>query len=104
MADVSRSNFLAVADDALELSGYGRDDLDLVALTHTERSFHELLRSKLDARGCYLDEFGHVQSVDQALALDPGVREGLVEPGDVVCFLAAGTGYTWAATVLDWRG
>lgn len=104
LADASLSNFLAVADDALERSGYGRDDLDFVALTHTKRSFHELLRSKLGARSYYLDEFGHVQSVDQALALDAGLREGLVEPGDVVCFLAAGTGYTWAATVLDWRG
>ncbi|WP_227355401.1 3-oxoacyl-ACP synthase [Haladaptatus salinisoli] len=104
LADASLSNFLSVADDALERSGYGRDDLDFVALTHTKRSFHELLRSKLGARSYYLDEFGHVQSVDQALALDAGLREGLVEPGDVVCFLAAGTGYTWAATVLDWRG
>jgi len=23
---------------------------------------------------------------------------------DLVCFLAAGTGYTWAATTLEWRG
>lgn len=29
---------------------------------------------------------------------------GLVDAGDVLLFLAAGTGYTWAATVLTWQG
>lgn len=42
----------------------------------------------------YLDEFGHVQSVDRLLALDAGIENRLVESGDVVRFLAAGTGYT----------
>ncbi|WP_458207537.1 3-oxoacyl-ACP synthase [Haladaptatus sp. NG-SE-30] len=103
LAETSLQNFLSVAETALERSGYDRDDLDFAALTHMKRSFHDLLCSKLDADDYYLDEFGHVQSVDQVLALDAGIREGLVEPGDVVCFLAAGTGYTWAATVLEWH-
>jgi 3-oxoacyl-[acyl-carrier-protein] synthase-3 len=107
LAEVSLPNFLSVADDALERSGYGREDVDFVALVHMKRSFHEYLLEELgvgEAGGYYLDEFGHVQSVDQALALERGLQEGRVAPGDVVLFLAAGTGYTWAATVLDWQG
>ena len=104
LAEVSLSNFLAVADDALARSGYDRDDLDFVALTHMKRSFHDLLTDDLDAADYYLDEYGHVQSVDQILALDEGLSRGRVESGDVVLFLAAGTGYTWAATVLEWQG
>jgi 3-oxoacyl-[acyl-carrier-protein] synthase-3 len=104
---VSLENFLAVADDALARSGYGREDLDYVAVVHMKRSFHEHL---LDALGVdpetdayYLDEYGHVQSVDQTLAVREGLDRGHVGAGDVVLYLAAGTGYTWAATVLDWR-
>jgi len=108
LAPVSLPNYLDVADEALERSGFDRSDLDFVALTHMKRSFHERLLSELgldtDTDGYYLDEHGHVQSVDQVLALDEGLARGRVEPGDVVCFLAAGTGYTWAATVLRWRG
>ncbi|WP_231186942.1 3-oxoacyl-ACP synthase [Haladaptatus sp. DYF46] len=104
LAEVSLDNFLDVADTALSRSDYGRDDLDFVALTHMKRSFHDHLCSTLGASNYYLDEFGHVQSVDQLLALDAGIENGSVEAGDVVCFLAAGTGYTWAATVLDWHG
>ncbi|GKZ15935.1 3-oxoacyl-ACP synthase [Haladaptatus sp. T7] len=104
LGEVSLDNFLDVADTALSRSDYDRDDLGFVALTHMKRSFHDYLCSTLDTANYYLDEFGHVQSVDQILALDAGLENGLVESGDVVCFLAAGTGYTWAATVLDWHG
>lgn len=103
LAEVSLANFLDVADEALASSGYERDDLDFVALTHMKRSFHDLLTDKLDAANYYLDEYGHVQSVDQLLALDEGLANGSIESGDVVLFLAAGTGYTWAATVLEWQ-
>ncbi|WP_336038243.1 3-oxoacyl-ACP synthase [Halobacterium yunchengense] len=106
MADVSGPNFLSVADDALERSGLAREDLDFAAVTHMKRSFHEWLVGELglgDDGHHYLDEYGHVQSVDQALALREGLAAGTVADGDVVLFLAAGTGYTWSATVLEWR-
>ncbi|SNZ06832.1 3-oxoacyl-[acyl-carrier-protein] synthase-3 [Natronoarchaeum philippinense] len=107
LAPVSLPNYLDVADRALERSGLDRTDIDFVALTHMKRSFHEQLLAELgldpDADGYYLDEYGHVQSVDQVLALEEGLARGRVQPGDLVCFLAAGTGYTWAATVLRWR-
>ncbi|MFB6269504.1 MAG: 3-oxoacyl-ACP synthase [Halobacterium sp.] len=106
MADVSAPNFLSVADDALAASGLTRDDVDFAAITHMKRSFHEYLAGELgldDDGHHYLDEYGHVQSVDQALALNEALADGDVEAGDVVLFLAAGTGYTWSATVLEWR-
>ncbi|WP_049980406.1 3-oxoacyl-ACP synthase [Halolamina rubra] len=104
LGEVSLANFLDVADDALAAAGLARDDIDFVALTHMKRSFHDYLVDELGVGDGhqYLDEYGHVQSVDQVLALDEGLERGLVETGDVVLFLAAGTGYTWAASVLRW--
>ena len=108
LAPVSLPNYLEVADTALDRSGYDRDDLDFVAVTHMKRSFHATVLEKLgvdpDEDGYYLDEYGHMQSVDQIIALDEGIERGRVEPGDLVLFLAAGTGYTWSATVLEWLG
>mgnify|MGYP006277900731 FL=1 len=108
MAPVSGENFLSVADQALRKSGYGRADVDFVATTHMKRSFHRSLLRDLrvdpQSGGYYLDEYGHVQSADQWLALDEGCERGRLDTGDVVLFLAAGTGYTWAATVLEWLG
>ncbi|MFB6093900.1 MAG: 3-oxoacyl-ACP synthase [Halanaeroarchaeum sp.] len=102
---VSADNFLSVADRALERSGYDRDALDFVALTHMKRSFHEHLVAELGLDSSdhhYLDHYGHVQSVDQVLAVDEALHRDLIAAGDVVLFLAAGTGYTWSATVLTW--
>ncbi|WP_252698590.1 3-oxoacyl-ACP synthase [Natronosalvus vescus] len=108
LAPVSLPNYLEVADTALERSGFDRSDLDFVPVTHMKRSFHDLLFSELgldsDTNGVYLDTYGHVQSADQILALEEGRDRGLLEDDDLVCFLAAGTGYTWSATVLTWRG
>jgi 3-oxoacyl-[acyl-carrier-protein] synthase-3 len=108
LAPVSLPNYERVADQALSRSGYDRSDIDFVAVTHMKRSFHRTLLAELgvdpDADGYYLDEFGHMQSVDQLFALDEGLARGRVETGDVVLFLAAGTGYTWSASVLEWRG
>ena len=108
LGPVSLPAYLSVADTALERSGSERDDLDFVALTHMKRSFHERVLDELGldpaSDGYYLDEYGHVQSVDQALALEAGVENGRLEPGDLVCLLAAGTGYTWSATVVRWHG
>lgn len=107
LAPVSLPNYLEVTDTALERSGYDRSDLDFVAVTHMKRSFNKLLFEELgldpESNGYYLEEYGHVQSADQILAIDEALGRNRVESGDVVLFLAAGTGYTWAATVLDWR-
>jgi len=108
LGPVSLPNYLDVADEALERSGFDRSDLDFVAVTHMKRSFHETLLEELgvgpETQGYYLDQYGHVQSVDQVLAVDEALDAGLLESGDLVLFLAAGTGYTWAATALTWEG
>ena len=108
IAPVSLPNYLSVAEDALDRSGYEQDDLDFVAVTHMKRSFHHTLLEELgvdpEDGGYYLDDYGHVQSVDQIFALDEGLERDRVDEGDVVLFLAAGTGYTWSATVLEWLG
>jgi len=108
LGPVSLPAFRSVADEALSRSGFERADLDFVALTHMKRSFHDRVLEELgldpERDGYYLDEYGHVQSVDQALAVEEGVADGRLVGGDLVCFLAAGTGYTWAATVLRWHG
>lgn len=106
LGPVSEPAFLDVADDALEAAGYDRSDLGFVALTHMKRSFHDRLVAELGlgpAGHHYLDTYGHVQSVDQLLALEEGLKAGDISAGDVVLFLAAGTGYTWAASVLEWQ-
>jgi 3-oxoacyl-[acyl-carrier-protein] synthase-3 len=102
---VSLPNFVAVARGALERSGLTLEELSFVCPLHTKRSMFLALLSELGMRedqAVYLDDTGHMSGVDPLLGLDRAVRDGRVRDGDAVLLLSAGTGYTWAATVVRW--
>jgi 3-oxoacyl-[acyl-carrier-protein] synthase-3 len=103
--DVSLANFVAAARGALERSGLALGDVSYVCGIHMKRSMHGAIVDALGvepSRVSYLDDTGHMSGVDPLLGLDRAVRAGEVRDGDVVLLLAAGTGYTWAATALRW--
>jgi len=102
---ITMKNFLKVADEALERSGYERDDISLFLPIHMKRSIHDALLTELGvpaSRAVYLDHYGHMSAIDPLLGLSLARDSGLVGDGDVILALAAGTGYSWAATVLRW--
>jgi 3-oxoacyl-[acyl-carrier-protein] synthase-3 len=103
--EVSLRNFVAVARGAVERSGARLEDVSYVCGIHMKRSMHDAIVSALgidSERVSYLDDTGHMSGVDPLLSLDRAVRAGDVADGDLVVLLAAGTGYTWAATALRW--
>lgn len=103
--EVSLPNFVRVAETALERSGASLADVSYLCGIHMKRSMHAAIVEALGvdpARAAYLDDTGHMSGVDPLFALDRAVRAGEVAYGDLVLLLAAGTGYTWAASVLRW--
>jgi 3-oxoacyl-[acyl-carrier-protein] synthase-3 len=101
----SLPNFVAAARGAAERSGLTLDRLAFVCPLHTKRSMFLALLSELGMRqdqAVYLDDTGHMSGVDPLLGLDRAVRDGRVRDGDAVLLLSAGTGYTWAASVVRW--
>jgi 3-oxoacyl-[acyl-carrier-protein] synthase-3 len=103
--EVSLRNFAAAARGAAERSGERLEDVSYVCGIHMKRSMHDAIVAALGvdpARVSYLDDTGHMSGVDPLLGLDRAVRAGEVRDGDLVLLLAAGTGYTWAATTLRW--
>ena len=103
LVEVSLPNFVAAASGALERSGASLADVSYVCGIHMKRSMHEAILAALGVeRAAYLDDTGHMSGVDPLLALDRAARAGELAEGDLVLLLAAGTGYTWAASVLRW--
>ena len=101
--EVSLPNFVAAARGAVERSGARLEDVAYLCGIHMKRSMHEAILLELGVeRAAYLDDTGHMSGVDPLLALDRAARAGELTEGDLVLLLAAGTGYTWAATVLRW--
>jgi len=103
--EVSLPNFVRAAEGALERSGATLADVDFLCGLHMKRSMHDELVTALGVdpeRTVYLDDTGHMSGVDPLLGLDRAAREGQLHDGDLVLLLAAGTGYTWAASVVRW--
>lgn len=103
--EVSLPNFVAAAEGALDRSGAALADVSYVCGIHMKRSMHEAILEALGVsfeRASYLDDTGHMSGVDPLLGLDRAVADGIVRDGDLVLLLAAGTGYTWAASAVRW--
>lgn len=108
--EVSGRNFLDVVRRAIirspELAGGALGNtpgVDFLAAVHMKRSMQAWLQDALGAeRSFYLEEYGHMQAADQFVILDEARRHGLLKDGDVVALVAAGVGYTWAATIVRW--
>jgi 3-oxoacyl-[acyl-carrier-protein] synthase-3 len=103
--EVSLPNFVEAAEGALARSGATLADVSYVCGIHMKRSMHAAIADALGVpleRAAYLEDTGHMSGVDPLLALDRAVRAGDVADGDLVLLLAAGTGYTWAASVIRW--
>jgi 3-oxoacyl-[acyl-carrier-protein] synthase III len=103
--EVSLPNFVAAAQGALERSGATLDDIGYLCGIHMKPSMHCAIVDGLGidpSRAAYLDDTGHMSGVDPLLALDRAARAGELRDGELVLLLAAGTGYTWAASVIRW--
>jgi 3-oxoacyl-[acyl-carrier-protein] synthase III len=102
---VSLPNFVAAAKGAMERSGATLGDIGYLCGIHMKPSMHRSLIAALgvdEHRTAYLDDTGHMSGVDSLLALDRAARAGELRDGELVLLLAAGTGYTWAASVVRW--
>ncbi|WP_342540024.1 3-oxoacyl-ACP synthase [Heyndrickxia sp. FSL K6-6286] len=104
---VSIANFDTVIRKALHRSGYTPQDIKLLLPLHTKRSmFKELLQSLElpEEKAIYLNHHGHMSALDPCVGLHFAQEKGLLNPGDLAVAVSAGTGYTWAATVVKWKG
>ncbi|WP_426348800.1 3-oxoacyl-ACP synthase [Alloiococcus sp. CFN-8] len=103
--EVSVDNWYSCIDKALDKSSLGREDIDYLAILHMKRSGHDGMVKDLglkEEQSIYLEDYGHIGQIDQILSLKLALEEGRVKDGSVVCMLAAGIGYVWAANIIKW--
>lgn len=103
--EVSMPNWYKCIDEALRKSNLERKDIDFMAILHIKRSGHNSLLKDFgltEDQSIYLEHFGHIGQVDQILSLHLGFQTGKIKDGSVVCMLAAGIGYVWAANIIKW--
>jgi 3-oxoacyl-[acyl-carrier-protein] synthase III len=103
--EVSAQNWLTCIDRAFEKSHIEKSEMGYLAILHIKRSGHLGMLKDLglsEDQTIYLEDYGHIGQVDQILSLALALERGKVKDGTVVCMLAAGIGYVWAANVIRW--
>lgn len=103
--EVSMANWIKCIDAALEKSEMSRADIDYLNILHMKRSGHYAMLDYMDLapeQSVYLEDYGHLGQIDQILSLKLGLEEGKITDGSVVCSIAAGIGYVWAANIIKW--
>lgn len=103
--EVSMPNWFMCIDKALEKSNLTRKDIDYLAILHIKKSGHLSMLKELglsENQSIYLEDYGHIGQVDQILSLHKALEEKKVKDGSVVCMIAAGIGYVWAANIIRW--
>ncbi len=103
--DVSMTNWFKCIDKSLDQANLSRSDIDYLAILHIKRSGHKFILEELgldDNQTIYLEEYGHIGQIDQILSLHLALQEKKVKEGSVICMLAAGIGYVWAANIIKW--
>lgn len=102
---VTLGNFNRVIMQAAQKSGYGSKSIGFIAPIFMKRSILNQMLAAFDLseeNSFVLEEYGHCQSADCFISLMEGVKSGRLKDGDLAVMVAAGTGYTWAATAVLW--
>jgi len=102
---ITQENFNNVIEESIKKSGYKNEDIDFIAPIFMKRSILTsiLERYNLTEENSFvLEEYGHCQSSDAFISLMEGFKRGRLKEGSIAVLLGAGTGYTWAATVVRW--
>jgi 3-oxoacyl-[acyl-carrier-protein] synthase-3 len=103
--DVSMQNWYMCIDEALRKSKLNRSDIQFLDILHIKRSGHLAMLEELNLKEeqtIYLDHYGHIGQIDQILSLHLALKSGQIKSNTVICMLAAGIGYVWAANIIKW--
>jgi len=106
--EVSMPNWYKCINESLRKSQITREEFSkdgFLAILHMKRSGHVSLLNDLGLKkeqSIYLENYGHIGQIDQILSLHLALESKQVKEGTIVCMLAAGIGYVWAANIVRW--
>ncbi len=103
--EVSMDNWMHCIEKAFQKSQLPVSSMDYLAVLHFKRSMHHVMLDNLgltEEQSTYLSHYGHAGQIDQIISLHYGLESGKIHDGSVIAMIAAGIGYAWAASVIQW--
>ncbi|OSM04402.1 beta-ketoacyl-ACP synthase III [Magnetofaba australis] len=95
-----------IVDATLEANGLQKKDVDWLvphqANIRIIKSTAKRLAMSLDQVVVTVDRHGNTSAASVPLALDEAVRDGRIQPGQLVLMEAFGGGFTWGSALVRW--
>ncbi|MFC1791634.1 3-oxoacyl-ACP synthase III family protein, partial [Gemmatimonadota bacterium] len=95
-----------VAVEALTANGLSVEDVDLLIAHQANARISEGVRRKLgieeDRMFNNIHRYGNTTAASIPIALAEATREGRLAPGDLLCLVAFGSGFTWGSALVRW--
>ena len=100
------TNLAGVVDEALKTNGLTHDDLDWLVPHQANKRILDGTARKLkmgpERVVVTVDRHANTSAASVPLALDEAVRDGRIQPGQLVLMEAMGGGFTWGAALVRW--
>ncbi|MES2731457.1 MAG: beta-ketoacyl-ACP synthase III [Bacteroidota bacterium] len=98
--------FPEVIQEALDANGYLAKDIDLLIPHQANLRISEYVRQAMglseDKVFNNIQKYGNTTAASIPLALSEAWEQGKIQPGDLVCLAAFGSGFTWASALIRW--
>lgn len=100
------TNLANVVLEALEATGLSADDIDWLIPHQANKRIIDGTGRKLKLPSekviVTVDKHGNTSAASVPLALDVAVRDGRVQPGQILLLEAMGGGFTWGSALVRW--
>ncbi|GMV07942.1 MAG: 3-oxoacyl-[acyl-carrier-protein] synthase 3 [Gemmatimonadota bacterium] len=95
-----------VAEEALAANGLTAADLDLLIPHQANLRITQMVQRRLGLSDekvvSNIQRYGNTTAATIPIALAESVREGRLRPGDLLCLVAFGSGFTWGSALIRW--
>jgi 3-oxoacyl-[acyl-carrier-protein] synthase III len=98
--------FEEVIREALDTNGYTAEDITLLIPHQANIRISEYVRQQLGLAPekvvNNIQRFGNTTAASIPIALAEAWEQGRIQPGDLLCMAAFGSGFTWASALVRW--
>ena len=95
-----------IVDETLEANGLDKKDIDWLIPHQANMRIIQATARKLDMPMerviLTVQDHGNTSAASVPMALDVGVRDGRIKPGDLLLLEAFGGGFTWGSALVRW--
>ena len=100
------TKFPEVIQEALDTAGLDKSDIDMLIPHQANLRIAQFVQKRLglsdDQVFNNIQKYGNTTAASIPIALCEAWEAGKIEPGDLVCLAAFGSGFTWGSALLRW--